>query len=403
MEDSYPGKQMSKQIKGKIKVLHFIHSSAVTGPGRIVYGLVDNINKDEFLCDVMCPSEGALANDLRKIGARIISFDPNRFREPLIFLTLSRLIRREGYHILHIHSGQFSAFWKIFGRAAGIPGIIYTEHVEGSDHSWIKGRIKLFLHLLSHPISNWSVDRVIAVSKETRACFIERQGISDAKVVTIYNGVYTRMLKEHRGDRTEMRKKLALPNDACIIGMVARFASDKGHMLLVQAAKKILQIRHDIRFLLIGEGPERISVTNRIAFLGLQDYFVLTGFQNDVYGIMDCIDVAVQPSIKSSESFGLTLVEAMAKHKAVVASDIGCFREIVDDGVNGLLFTSEDSESLKDKILLLSNDGDLRDRLGAAAQKKVEARFDISITAEKTGNLYKELLGSKGYVFGCER
>lgn len=394
---------MPKLVKGKIKVLYFIHSSAVTGPGRIVYGLVDKISKDEFLCDVMCPSEGNLADGLRKIGARIILFDPKRLRNLSALLTLSRSIRREGYHLLHIHSGQFSAFWKIFGRLIGIPAIIYTEHVEGAEHSWIKGRTRLFLHLLAHPILNSAVDKIIAVSNETRRLFIKRQGVPSDKAVTIYNGVYAEALKTSRVDCASVRAKWMLPKDAFLIGIIARLSPEKGHRFLILAAKEILKERRDVRFVIIGEGPAKRDIEELITSLGLVDYFTLTGFQDDAHGIMGCMDIIVQPSIKSSESFGLTVVEAMAKARPVLASDIECFREIIDDGVDGLLFKSENPASLKDKILLLLSDGDLRKRLGVAAQKKAEERFDIKITAEKTGRLYKETLASKGFIFERDR
>ncbi len=389
---------MKRAIMDKIRVLQFIHSSGVTGPGRIVYGLADNLKRDEFSCDVVCPDRGPLADDLRTLGTRIIPFKPEELKSLRGIINLAGILKNGNYHILHIHSGQYSALWKLLGRITGVPAIIYTEHVEGADHAWIQGRFAKRLHLLSHPVSNMMVDKVIAVSNQTRGVFIERQGMPPEKTAVVYNGVYTGILKGGAVDSGAIRKKFGVPSDAVLIGTVARLVPDKGHRFLVLAAREIVKERHDVRFIIVGEGPERGNIELLIEHNGLKDYFTITGFRPDAYRIMDCMDIIAQPSVKSSESFGLTVVEAMAKAKPVVASDIGCFREIIEDGVDGLLFISENPESLKDKIMLLLKDKDLRAKVGEAAGYKARSNFDITITAEKTGNLYREVLAAKGFV-----
>ncbi len=389
---------MTKIIKDKIRILHFIHASGVTGPGRIVYGLVDKLDKGEFACDVVCPAAGPLTDDLRRISAHIIPFDPKDLKRPSRLAGLGRVISSGKYHILHIHSGQFSAFWKIFGRLLGIPVIIYTEHVEGSDHSWIKSRIKLALHLLTHPILNMAVDQVIAVSEETRRLFIKRQGLSADKVTAIHNGVYTDRLRDCRADCHTIRERLAVPEGALLVGVFARLSPEKGHRFLINAAAEILKIRQDVRFIIVGEGPARKEIEDLIESKGLKEYFRVVGFRDDAYDIMSYMDIIVQPSIKKSESFGLTVVEAMAKSRPVIASDIACFKEIVDDGLDGLLFTMADAGALRDKLTILLDDRALRQRISLAAQRKAIEKFDIALTARRTGELYKRVLASKGYM-----
>lgn len=387
---------MKRISTDKIRVLQFIHSSGVTGPGRILYGLADNLDKDLFVCDVSCPEKGPLADDLRALGVKILPFSAEKMRTFGGLIKLCTAVKKGSYHVLHIHSGQYSVLWKALGRLCGIPAIIYTEHVEGADHSWIKSSLARRVHYLSHPVSNMMVDRVIAPSEQTRSVFVARQGMPARKTVVIHNGVYARTLKNSASACAAVRINFGIPPETVLIGTVARLAHDKGHRFLVLAAREIVKERHDVKFMIVGEGPERKNIELLIEHNGLKDYFILPGFRPDAYGIMDCMDIVVQPSISSSESFGLTVVEAMSKSKPVVASDIGCFKEIIEDGADGLLFCAADPGSLKDKVLALINDKSLRAALGRAAEKKARDSFDITITAERTGALYTEVLDSKG-------
>jgi len=104
----------------------------------------------------------------------------------------------------------------------------------------------------------------------------------------------------------------------------------------------------------------------------------------------------VQPSLPHMESFGMSVVEAMAKKKAVIVSDIGCFKEYIVDNVNGILFPTGDPRALSEKIGILMGDPGLRQRLGAAALATVQRRFDETVMTRATRDLYKEALALKG-------
>ena len=394
---------MPKVIAGPIKVLQFIHSSDVTGPGRIVFGLAANLDRREFLCEAACPEEGALSKELKNIGIKIIPFEAANLRRPKELFILWKRLKKEGCHILNIQSGQYSALWKILGRLAGIPAIVYTEHMEASGHIWIKNKLKLFLHLLSHPIMNSMVDKIIAVSEDTRLSTIHRQGMAADKVVKIYNGVFTEDLKDQKTDCAKVKSRWKIPEGAPIVGMVSRLSPEKGHRFLILAAKEVLKERPDTIFLIAGGGGYRSDIEALIDELGVKGNFILTGFVENAYELIDCMDIVVQPSIKFTEAFGLSLVEAMAKAKPVIASDIECFKEIVEDGKNGFTFPSENHHALAEKIKILLKDGPLREDLGRAGQKRAEEKFDVKIMAGNTAKFYKELLKSKGYMLKSDR
>ncbi len=379
-------------------MLQLIHNSGVTGPGRVVSSIARNLDRQDFSTDVLCPSEGYLADELRKAGVRIVALDPWRPREPLTFFKIWQELRREKYHIFHVHSGQLNAFSKVIGRLLGIPAVVLTEHLCAKDHGWIKDKFKLFLHLLFHRISNAMADKIICVSDTGRASLIRRQKLPPEKVVTIYNGIDIRGIQSREGGREDIRKQWGVPENALVVGMVARFSPEKGHQLLVKAAKIILEKSPNVKFVLVGEGPQRPVVEHVVEKMGIADKFIFTGFQSDIYSFIESMDVVVQPSFEAGESFGLAAVEAMAKQKAVVASDIGCFREVIVDGTSGLLFASGDHTRLAEKILLLLNDSRLRQDIGSAAKTRAEDNFDETAMVTQIGDLYKEALAEKAIL-----
>jgi len=394
------GDNMGKVIKGPIKVLQVIHNAGPTGPGRMVYGIARHIDKEQFLIDVLCPGDGYLAQDLIKIGVKVVPLEAGRIWSVAGIFHTWRRLRREGYHVLHVHSGQLNAFSKVIGCLLGIPSIIFVEHFSAEDHIWIKNKITLSIHTMFHALSNAMADRIVAVSDAARSSFIKRQGIAPAKVVTIYNGVDSIELKTHRTDKGKIKERWGISENALIVGIIARLSPEKSHKALISAAEEVLTVIPDTRFLIVGEGQERKNIEDQIDRAGLKKSFILTGAVRGVYELMDIMDVVVQPSMERGESFGLAVVEAMAKSKAVIVSDIKCFKAIISDDKNGLIFPAGDHVRLAEKILLLLSDGGLRERLGRSAQMTVRENFDIRTTVQKTQEVYRQTLAAKDYCPG---
>jgi glycosyltransferase involved in cell wall biosynthesis/2-polyprenyl-3-methyl-5-hydroxy-6-metoxy-1,4-benzoquinol methylase len=391
---------MPKVIYGPVKVLELIHNPRVTGPGRIVLGLAKYAQREEFRVDVLCPGNGFLPDELKMMNVRVIPLlSWSIFREPGEFFRLRKILAREKFHVFNIHSGQLNAFGKIMALSLGIPGVISTEHLAVGDHRWIKNKFILAAHFSLHRLSNLLADRVIAVSEAARAAFIDRQGEDPRKVDMVYNGID---LQEARGISAEnigrIKERWMIPADVPVLAVVGRLSPEKGQSVFVQAAKELLKDFPSARFMIVGAGPERGRLEKMIDESGLEENFILTGFIKNIDEAFGVADVVIQPSFEEGESFGLTVAEAMSRGKPVVVSDIGCFKEIVRDGANGLLFSAGDHMALAAKARLLLGDAPLRKTLGAEGRKTIEAGFDIRIMCRKTEVVYKDVLRRKGFM-----
>jgi glycosyltransferase involved in cell wall biosynthesis len=128
--------------------------------------------------------------------------------------------------------------------------------------------------------------------------------------------------------------------------------------------------------------------------LDLQDRVTLMGYVSDeaLPWLYRLCDVFVLPSV-SAESFGITLIEAMAAGKPIVASRIGGVPEIVDDGVNGLLFEPWDSRGLSEAVNTLLGDPELAEDLGRRAHLSAEENYSWPRVARRIEEVYKEVAG----------
>ena len=149
--------------------------------------------------------------------------------------------------------------------------------------------------------------------------------------------------------REVVREELGLPAGAPLVGFFGRLQRWKGVGVLVEAMPRVLQTIPDARCVIVGGRhdleagyPEHLQ--DRIAVLGLERHVTMAGFQTDVARWMHAMDVIALPS--DNEPFGITVVEAMAMGKPVIAGDSGGPKEIITTGVNGVLVAHDDEQAL---------------------------------------------------------
>ena len=176
-----------------------------------------------------------------------------------------------------------------------------------------------------------------------------------------------------------------------MIGTVTRLHESKGNSYLVDAAKAVIHARPDARFLLFGEGPLLQDLQRQAADLGLGDRFVFGGFQKDVSRVLSAFDLSVFPSLW--EGTPLTLFEALAVGRPIVATDADGLLDVLTDGHDAVIVPKRDAAALARRILELMNQPALCARL-AAAGRVTAGDYDIAAFVRKMERLY-ELLHAK--------
>jgi glycosyltransferase involved in cell wall biosynthesis len=228
--------------------------------------------------------------------------------------------------------------------------------------------------------------QVIAISD-----FVREQAVGlgtlEARAVTVHNPCL-RIAAPDRGARAAARRELcdelAIPLDACLIGMAARVSRWKGQLELVRAALLLMDERPDLHLLLAGR-PDAWSdvspeITSLVAAARRKDRVRLLGHRDDMDRFMSAIDVFAHPS--REEPFSLAILDAMTYGLPVVAWNEGGPREIIDDGTTGVLVESGSIDGLTAALNRLADDAVLRCEMGARARRHAIERFAPDRTAE---------------------
>ena len=148
--------------------------------------------------------------------------------------------------------------------------------------------------------------------------------------------------------------------------------------------------------MIVGDGPARESLDKYSRELGLQDKVIFTGYRHDIPRMLAAMDIFVLPSLV--EGIPVSLLEAMAMEKPIVASRVGGIPEVIQDGIDGILVTPASPDDLSTAIMNILKDKGLRDSLGSAARKTSVEQFSIQAWTQKIDYCYQKLLAGKGVL-----
>jgi glycosyltransferase involved in cell wall biosynthesis len=220
------------------------------------------------------------------------------------------------------------------------------------------------------------------------------RGVRARRHLTVYDGIDCERFAP--GGGAAVRRELAIPADAPVVGIVGHIQSWKGQDLVVQAMAQLRERHPNLRCLVVG-GVHRQGTAyaermrQRIADEKLERQVILTGARRDVAACLDAMDVAIHSST-NPEPFGRVLIEAMALGRPLIAPREGGPLEIVVDGETGVLVPPRDATALAAAIDRLVGDPALRLRMGTAAWARVDAVFDIRHHVRRLEEIFDEML-----------
>jgi glycosyltransferase involved in cell wall biosynthesis len=299
--------------------------------------------------------------------------------------TLYRLARRWRPSIAHFYLPGPYVIGAPVAMAAGVPiKIMSRRSLASYQRSW--PTVARFERLL-HRKMDMVVGNSRAVVNELRT-----EGIPDAKLRLIYNGIETPALQPKR---EEARQALGLGPEDLVGVVVANLIRYKGHHELIKGvAHAAAQIRQPFRILLAGRdqglGPELQALAHE---QGVGDIVEFLGQRSDVAPLFAAADFGLLTS--REEGFSNVVLEGMAAGLPMIVTAVGGNPEAALDNETGLVVPPRNSTAIGDAILRLALDSDLRKRLGDAGQKRVSEKFSIEHCVTAHAELYQETLAKR--------
>jgi glycosyltransferase involved in cell wall biosynthesis len=365
----------------KKRVLHLIETSEPGGAETVLAYIAKNLDAERFDSTVCVLEEGWLTQHLRELKVPFTVLANRRPYDPAFLLSLMRLAHKERIDILHSHEFMMSVYGSVAARLLRKP-IVCTIHGKVY-YPESRRRIRLLKLALA------LCSRMVAVSEDLKLFMRELMRTRSSKLVTLYNGIDERKFAPPV-EKSESRDMLSIPRAALVAGTVGSLFEVKGLPYMFQAAR-ILRDRFPGFILIIaGTGNQEESLRQLSTSLGLNDTVRFLGFRDDIPHVLNALDVYLCSSL--SEGLSLSILEAMAMSKAVVATSVGGNPELVCDGHNGFLVSPRNPEALADRVGSLLSDSKLQSAMGSAGRRLVEDKFSLDTMIHGYQSMYLELL-----------
>jgi glycosyltransferase involved in cell wall biosynthesis len=375
--------------EGRYNIAHILPWPYVGGTEHATLRIARTLEGDQFHSVAFCPGETSLVRtlfDQNGVETAVYQAVEPSYRRPTSFVNaqreLARDFKRRKIDLVHCSDMLAAHYAVLAGKLAGIPVLCHVRCC--FDH--ISQRDQIMLRL---------VDRFAFVSLDVWKRFGFR--VPARRGLVLYDGIEVRQNGNDPDIARLVRTDLELPENAKVIGMVARVTPAKDYATLIKAAAKVITEVPDAHFLIVGDYSESDlnrrhyeEVKRLLAEQRLERHFTFTGHREDIGRLISTMDVFVLST--HTEGLPLVILEAMAHGKPVIATAVGGIPEIIVHEENGLLHAPQDDRALAGQILDLIGDGERATRLGNAGRQFVSSGFNERQFATRIRNLYLDML-----------
>ncbi len=378
-----------------MKVIHLISGGDSGGAKTHVLSLLQTLTGTEGVqVTLVCFMEGPFAQEAREMGIRTLVYPGHNL--PGILSALKRLIRAEGFELIHCHGSRGNMMGALLRRSTGLP-VLTTVH---SDYR---------LDYLGRPISRLTygtvntvalrlLDYRIGVSDATTDMLISR-GFDPDKLFTIYNGLDFSP-RQAAVARADYLTACGLDWDeaSVVVGIAARLDAVKDVGTLIRGFAKAYAQDGRLRLLIAGEGGQGQELRALAASLLPRGAYHFCGWITDTDSFYHALDVNTLTSL--SETFPYSITEGARAGLPTVSSRVGGIPYLIVHGVTGLLFEPGDPEGLSRCLLTLAADPTLRAHLGQRLHEKAEREFSLESTLQRQLDIYRTVLRRRARAKG---
>ena len=369
-----------------MKVIHLISGGDSGGAKTHVLSLLQNLNKT-ITAQLVCFRDGPFAEEARSMGIPTMICGGNNI--PHLRRELTAYIRQGGYQLIHCHGSRANMIGALLRGPTGLP-VVSTVH---SDYK-LDYMGRPFARLTFGAINAWALrhlDYRIGVSDAMVDLLIDR-GFPPDRFYAIYNGIdFTPAPSQ--GDRLAYLRGLGadVEENSVVVGIAARLNPVKDMSTLIRGFSEGHKSCPRLRLVIAGDGEERQKLENLAKELGVEKEVTFAGW---ISGGMDrfysALDVNALTSL--SETFPYALTEGARFHLATVATAVGGIPYLIDQDVNGYLFTPGDWQTLGRYLAALGNEDALRREMGEKLYEKASAKFSIQSTVDTQLHIYEEII-----------
>jgi len=325
---------------------------------------------------IACTPESNIAREASARGIEVVELP---LEKPSLsgVMALRRWLQAHPVDVINTHSSADS--WLAAGATRfwrKRPGIVRTRHISAP----------VAKHWLARWLYQSATDHVVTTGERLRQTLINDNGMDPGHVTSIPTGIDVQHFAP--GDRARARSGLGLPAEGMIVGIVATLRSWKGHAYLLEAFAERAQ--DNAYLLIVGNGPQREHLKQRIDELGIRRKVIMPGNQSDVLPWLQSMDVFALPSY-ANEGVPQGLMQAMACELPVISTPVGSIDELVAADETGLMVEPKNAAALASALSRLLEDADLRRQLGRAGRQRVEQAYTDCLMLERMQAVFEKV------------
>lgn len=370
----------------KIQLLHIAQSA---GYGVTVYvdSLISSLGNTEFDQSLLC----SLYYSNKEYGDNIknlICIPMNRniaFSDLKTIIQCRKIIKQLMPNIVYCHSAKAGIYGRLACLGTSIK-VVYNPH--GWAFNMKCSSLKKLFYIIVESIFAFMTDIIITISDYERKT--TPRTIPFSKLKVIKNGIDVNRCRTILRSNKLSRKQFGIPDDAFVVGIIARISFQKGQDMFVDIAKKVKSVIPNAYFVIVGGKSDDIDIESLINKNGLDRCFLITGEVQDAIRYASLFDVAVLTS--RWEGFGLVLLEYMVAQKPIVAFNIDAIPEIIKNESNGLLIEPFNLDAFASGIIKLYHDISFAGELANSGYDIVATSFDIKRVTNEHESLFYNLL-----------
>ncbi len=368
----------------KARVLHVLPNFGPGGAERMVTHLLLHLDRDRF--EVAAVSlfdrQGTdLETMLDQARIRVWYLGKHKGFDPRMFRRLWGMFREFQPDVAHTHRYVLRYLLPLILVHRARVWVHTVHNMAEKEVDWVGKWI--------HRVAFRAGVVPVAIAEEVARSLERVYGLRNLPLIP--NGIPVDQYALAEEVRKAWRTREGYEESAVLLVSVARMSPQKDHFSLIQAFSIASSRSSQLRLLLVGDGSLRSKLEAQVKALDLKDKVRFLGVRADVPEILAAADMFVLSS--QWEGNPLSVMEAMAAGKPVIATAVGGVPELIQHGISGVLVPPGDVEALAEAILKLADDPNLRRQMGKEAFRRAKERFDVSVMVREYEFLYERLLG----------
>ena len=373
------------QAPAPLKILHVVDSLEFGGLERVVtdLALAQQGRGHEVAVFSISPTTGFMPELLAagvpvQVGGKSRGFDLD------VLGKLRRMVLDRQVRVVHAHN-----FVPNYYSATAMLGSGGPRTLVGTCHDMGTRLANRKLRWM-YRVSLMRTARLAMVGQQVHDRYVGAGWIDAGRAETVLNGIPVQRFSGSPDRRATARERLGLAPSVPVIGCVGRLVPLKNQRLVIEVLPALLRAHPTLKLVVVGYGELETSLRELASSTGVADQVLFTGQRADVSDLLPAFDIFALPS--RTEGLSIALLEACATGLAVVATAVGGNTEIIRQGETGLLIPVDDADALRDALMSLLNEPELRARLGSTACEWVAAHASMAALCATYDAFYRRAM-----------